>query len=232
MEIVLHDVSDGAVSIVNEALAKHPDLQGVILDLRAATGDDERAAAKLAGLFIGQEPIMRIAQTATEEVEVVPGSNAVTDAPVVVLMSDTTRGTAEAIAAAFYENMRGVLVGTPTAGLARIATRIDLENGGALELMNKSVKTGSGRDIDGRGIFPIVCLSNIRTSQQQNAFFLNVINNYFNATDFNKMTEVPVDDIRRGCPTITSGADEDKVATAVAVKILTDKKVYNRLIAE
>lgn len=232
LEIVLHDVSDGAVSIVNEALAKHPDLQGVILDLRAATGDDERAAAKLAGLFIGQEPIMRIAQTATEEVEVVPGSNAVTDAPVVVLMSDTTRGTAEAIAAAFYENMRGVLVGTPTAGLARIATRIDLENGGALELMNKSVKTGSGRDIDGRGIFPIVCLSNIRTSQQQNAFFLNVINNYFNATDFNKMTEVPVDDIRRGCPTITSGADEDKVATAVAVKILTDKKVYNRLIAE
>jgi len=232
LEIVVHKVSDGAVSIVNEALAKHPDLEGIILDLRASTGDDERAAAKLAGLFIGQEPIMRIAQTATEEVEVVPGSDAVTNTPVVVLMSDMTRGTAEAVAAAFYENMRGVLVGTPTAGLARIATRIDLENGGALELMNKSLKTGTGRVIDGRGVFPIVCLSNIRSSSQQNAFFLNVINNYFNATDFNKMPEVSADDIRRGCPTITSGADEDSVAMAVAVKILTDKKVYNRLIAE
>lgn len=232
LEIVMHKVSDGAVSIVNEALAKHPDLEGIILDLRASTGDDERAAAKLAGLFIGQEPIMRIAQTATEEVEVVPGSDAVTNTPVVVLMSDMTRGTAEALAAAFYENMRGVLVGTPTAGLARIATRIDLENGGALELMNKSLKTGTGRIIDGRGVFPIVCLSNIRSSSQQNAFFLNVINNYFNATDFNKMPEVSADDIRRGCPTITSGADEDSVAMAVAVKILTDKKVYNRLIAE
>ncbi len=232
LEIVVHNVSDGAVSIVNEALAKHPELSGIILDLRAATGDDERAAAKLAGLFIGQEPIMRIAQTATEEVEVVPGSDAVTNTPVVVLMSNTTRGTAEAIAGAFYETGRGVLVGTPTAGLARIATHIDLENGGALELMNKSLKTGSGRDIDGRGIFPIVCLSNIRTSQQQNAFFLNVINNYFNATDFNKMPEIKTEDIRRGCPTITSGADEDSVAMAVAVKILTDKKVYNRLIAE
>jgi hypothetical protein len=107
-----------------------------------------------------------------------------------------------------------------------------LNNGGALELLNKSLKTGSGRVIDGRGIFPIVCLSNIRTSQQQNAFFLNVINNYFNATDFNKMDDVNVADIRKGCPVITSGADEDTVAAAVAVKILTDKKVYNRLVAE
>ena len=232
LEIVVHDISNGAVAIVNEALAQHPDLEGVILDLRTATGNDERAAAKLAGLFIGQKPVMRIAQTATEEVEVVPGSNAVTDVPVVVLMSDMTRGTAEAIAGAFYENGRGVLVGTPTAGIARISSRLNLNNGGALELMNKALKTGTGREIDGRGIFPIVCLSNIRTTQQRNAFFLNVINNYFNANDFNKMTEVPVDDIRRGCPTITSGADEDSVAAAVAVKILTDKKVYNRLIAE
>ena len=232
LEIVVHKVSEGAVAIVNEALARYQDLDGIVLDLRVATGDDERAAAKLAGLFIGQNPVMRIAQTAYEEVEVVPGSDAVTYAPAVVLISDMTRGTAEAIASAFYENQRGVLVGTPTAGLARIATKIDLDNGGALELMNKSVKTGSGRDIDGRGVFPIVCLSNIRSSQQQNAFFLNVINDSFNAQDFNKDTSVSADDIRRGCPKITSGTDEDALSAAVAAKILTDKKVYNRLIME
>ena len=232
LEIVVHNVSEGAVSIVNEALSRYPNLGGIILDLRVATGDDERAAAKLAGLFVGKNPVMRIAQTAYEDVEVVPGADAVTKAPVVVLLSDMTRGTAEAIAAAFYENMRGVLVGTPTAGLARIATRINLDNGGALELMNKSVKTGAGRMIDGRGVFPIVCLSNIRSSQQQNAFFLNVINNDFNAQDFNKDTRINVDDIRRGCPKITSGADEDALSAAVSAKILTDKKIYNRLIAE
>ena len=232
LEIIVHDVSNGAVSIVNEALSRYPNLDGIVLDLRVATGDDEYAAAKLAGLFIGQNPVMRIAQTAYEDVEVVPGSNAVTNAPVVVLMSDMTRGTAEAIAAAFYENERGVLVGTPTAGLARIATRIDLDNGGALELMNKSIKTGSGRAIDGRGVFPIVCLSNIRSSQQQEAFFLNVINDNFNAQDFNKNTNIDPDSIRKGCPRITSGADEDSLSAAVAAEILTDKKIYNRLIAE
>lgn len=232
LEIVVHKISDNTVSIVNEALAKYQDVSGIILDLRAATGDDERAAAKLAGLFIGKKPVMRIVETARDEMEVIPGGDAVTDAPVVVLMSNMTRGTAEAVVAAFYENERGILVGTPTAGSARIATRINLENGGALELLNKSIKTGTGRAIDGRGIFPIVCLSNIRSTNQQNAFFLNVINNDFNAQDFNRDDDIDVDAVRRGCPVITSGADEDALSAAVAAKILTDSKLYNKLVAE
>ncbi len=232
LEIIVHKISDGAVSIVNEALARYSDVSGVVLDLRSATGDDERAAAKLAGLFIGKKPVMRIVETARDEVEVVPGADASTDVPVVMVVSDMTRGTAEAIAAAFYEYKRGVLIGTPTGGSARIATRIDLDNGGALELLNKSIKTGTGHTIDGRGVFPIVCLSNIRSSQQQQAFFLNVINNDFNVQDFNQNLDVPVADIRRGCPVITSGKDEDNLTTAVSVKILTDKKLYNNLIGE
>lgn len=232
LEIVVHRVSDNAVAIINEALATYPDVSGIILDLRAATGDDERAAAKLAGLFIGAKPVMRIVETAMDEVEVVPGGGAITDVPMVVVMSNMTRGTAEALVAAIYENERGVLIGTPTAGNARIASTIDLSNGGALELLNKSLKTGAGRKLDGRGVFPIVCLSNIRTSQQQNAFFLNVLNNDFNAQDFNKDMAVDPSVVRKGCPVIVNGADEDAVAAAVSAKILTDKKVYNRLIAE
>ncbi|MBD5391780.1 PDZ domain-containing protein [bacterium] len=229
LEIVVHNVSDSSASLVHEALLQHPDARGIILDLRNATGDDAAAAAKLAGLFIGALPVMRIAQTASEEVEVVPGGDAVTDAPVVVLLSDQTRGTGEALAAAMYEHSRGVLVGTPTGGVARIASRIDLLNGGALELMNKSIKTGTGRPIDARGVFPIVCLSNIRSASQQDAFFLNVLNGDFRAADYNARDDVAPADIRRGCPVITSGTDEDNLSSAVAVKILTDKNVYHRL---
>jgi C-terminal processing protease CtpA/Prc len=218
------------VNIVNEALARYPNVSGIILDLRATTGDDERAAAKFAGMFVGAVPVMRIVETAKDELEVVPATDAITDKPLLVLMSDMTRGTAEALVSAIYENHRGVLVGTPTAGSARIASQINLNNGAKLILLNKSIKSGQGKKIDGRGIFPIVCLSNIRTNQQQNAFFLNVVNNDFQARDFNQEPNVKVDDIRRGCPVITSGADEDALAMAVAVKILTDKKVYNGLI--
>ena len=230
LEIVVHKVTDGAVDIIKKALNTYENIDGIILDMRASSGDDARAGAKLAGVFIGDAPVMRIVEAAMDEVEVVPNTTAITDAPVVVLMSDQTRGTAEAIVSAFYENNRGVLVGTPTSGNARIATTIDLDNGGALELLNKSIKSGQGTVIDGRGVFPIVCLSNIRSSQQQNAFFLNVINGDFNARDFNKEPDTDVNAIRRGCPTIASGADEDALSMAVAVKILTDKKVYNNLL--
>ena len=229
LEIVVHKISDGAVDIVNEALAKYRDIDGIILDLRTSVGDDEKAAAKLAGLFMGGVPVMRISETAVDELEVIPGGDAITKAPVVVLISDTTRGTAEAIAAAFYENKRGVLIGTPTAGRSRIASWINLKNGGVLELLNKSVKTGSGNVLDGRGVFPLVCLSNIRSAQQREAFFLNVLNGNFNAQDYNKKQNVDVKALRKACPNITNGADEDNMSMAVAVKLLTDKKIYKEL---
>ena len=229
LEIVVHKISDGSVNIINEALTKYTDVGGIILDLRTAKGDDEKAAAKLAGLFMGGVPVMRISETAVDELEVVPGGDAITQSPVVVLISDTTSGTSEAIASAFYENKRGVLIGTPTAGRSRIASHIDLKNGGVLELLNKSVKTGRGNVIDGRGVFPLVCLSNIRNKQQQEAFFLNIINGEFNAHDYNSDKNVDVKALRKACPNITSGEDEDSMASAISAKILTDEKIYNEL---
>ncbi len=232
LEIVVHELTDNAANIVNEALVKYNNVDGVILDLRVANGVDARAATKMAGLFMGAKPVMRVTQTAGEDMEFVPGGDAVTDANMVVLVSDTTKGTPEALASAVYEHGRGVLVGTPTAGNVRIATRIDLSDGGVLELLNKSIKSASGQVLDGRGVFPIVCLSNIRSSKQQNAFFVNVVNNDFNVQDFNKDTSFNVEAVRKGCPVITSGDDEDMMSAAVATKILTDKTVYNRLIAK
>ncbi|MBR4624437.1 MAG: PDZ domain-containing protein, partial [Alphaproteobacteria bacterium] len=229
LEIIVHKISNNAVDIVNEALSKYGNVDGIILDLRTSSGEDEKAAAKLAGLFMGQKPVMRIAETAVDELEVVPGGDAITESPVVVLISDTTRGTAEAIANAFYENKRGVLVGTPTAGRARIASFIDLNNGAVLELLNKSVKTGNGNALDGRGVFPIVCLSNIRNSAQAEEFFLNVGNGNFNLRDYNKEENVDVKSLRKACPNITSGADEDAMSAVVSLKLLTDKRIYSEL---
>ena len=230
LNIIVNKISNSAVAIISETLKKHPDVAGGILDLRAADGDDERAAAKLAGLFIGPRPIMRIIENSRDEIEVGPADSAGTDAHVVVVVSNMTRGTAEAIAAAFYENGRGVLIGTPTSGAARIASTLKLSDGGALELLNKSIKTGQGRKIDGRGIFPVVCLSNIRTGAQQSAFFINVVNGDFRWHDYNADKSVSADSVRRGCPTITNGEDEDLLAMSVAVQILTDSKVYSRLL--
>lgn len=229
LEIVVHDVSDSSVEIVNEALAKYAGVGGIIFDLRATGGTDERAAAKLAGMFLGQVPIMRIEETAVDELEVIPGGDAITDAPVVVLVSDSTHGTAEAIAGAFYENRRGVLVGTPTAGDAKMQGRVNLSNGGVLKVFNKFIKTGRGMMIDGRGVFPLVCLSSIKNTSEADVFFLNVINGQFNAHDYNKDANLDILTLWRACPNIASGDEEDSMADAVAAKILTDRKIYMEL---
>ncbi|MCL1785835.1 MAG: S41 family peptidase [Alphaproteobacteria bacterium] len=227
LEIIVGKVSDNSATIIGEALSKYSPT-GIILDLRAAHGDDERAAAKIAGMFMGPVPIFRIVETAKDETEIIPGGAAVTNVPVVVALSGATAGTAEAIAAAFHEHGRGALIGTPTAGRARIATRLDLRDGGQLEVLNRKIKTNLGRDIDGRGVFPIVCLSNIRSTQQQSAFFVNIINGDFSARDFNGR-DIDAAEIRKGCPAIKSGADEDAVSQAIAAKILTGDKIYNKL---
>lgn len=232
LEIVITKVSDNSAAIINEALIKYAAAAaGIVLDLRAAGGDDERAAAKIAGLFMGRVPVLRSVETASSEIEITPGGTAVLPSgiPIVVLVSIGTHGTAEALSAAFYEQGRGLLVGTPTAGRARLATRLDLKSGGQLEVMNRLVKTGAGRIIDGRGVFPIVCLSNIRNSEQQSAFFVNVINGDFGGRDFNREPDVNQASVRKGCPPIKSGADEDAIAAAVSAKVLTDARVYDGL---
>ncbi|MCL1891795.1 MAG: S41 family peptidase [Alphaproteobacteria bacterium] len=232
LEIIVYNISEDAVKIVNEALATYKNTSGIILDLRVARGGDERAAAKLGGLFLGPRPVMRIQENGGEEVEVIPGGASVTGVPVVVLVSNETQGAAEAIAMAFHEERRGALVGTPTAGFARLITKIELSTGGIIELGNRSIKSGRGMKLDGRGVFPLVCLSNIRSQSQQSAFFINVINGDFNAKDFNANARLDAAAARKGCPIIKSGEDEDLLATAVAMKILTDGRLYKGLIAE
>lgn len=229
LEIIVHNLSDSAVDIVNEALAKHQDVDGIILDLRGSGGTDEKAAAKMAGLFIGQKPVMIISEPGQDDLEVIPGGDAVTNVPMVVLISDSTRGMAEAVATALYENDRGVLIGTPTVGYTRLPGRIELSNGGFINLLNKSVKTGTGKILDGRGVFPLICLSNIRNASEKQTFFVNILNGSFNVTDFNKDTNADVKSLRKACPSITSGAEEDAMAVAVAAELLTEKMLYNQL---
>jgi carboxyl-terminal processing protease len=181
LEIIIHNISENSVAIANEALSKYKDANGIILDLRAARGGDEKSAAKLAGLFLGRAPVMRIDEGGGEELEVIPGGDAATDAPVAVLVSGGTSGAAEAVALALGDNDRGILIGTPTAGSARLVTKIELSNGGVIELGNRVIKSGRGANIDGRGVFPLVCLSSIRGNDRPEAFFINDVNGHYNA---------------------------------------------------
>ena len=55
------------------------------------------------------------------------------------------------------------------------------------------------------------------------------MNGEFSAHDYNTQQNVDVTALRRACPTITDGSDEDAMATAVSAKVLTEKTIYNNL---
>jgi hypothetical protein len=111
LEIIIHKITDNSVEIVSEALNRYGDkVTGVYLDLRVATGEDERSMAKMAGLFLGRVPVARIHAIATEEVEIFPGGDAAINAPIVVAVSNATSGAAEGLAFAFYENDIGIII--------------------------------------------------------------------------------------------------------------------------
>jgi carboxyl-terminal processing protease len=231
LQIIIHRISDGSINLALDALEKYKDeIGGIYLDLRGATGDDELAMAKLAGIFLGQVPVARIAVNAMEEIEIIPGGDKIIDSPIVIATSGATSGAAEGIAFAFWENKTGVIIGMPTAGKARLVTRLDLENGGALEILNRTIKSGQNRAIDGRGFFPPVCLSNIRTADQKDIFIVNAKNHDFGARDFNADESVDAKTARKGCPNIKSGSDEDAAALAVAMDILLNKDAYDALL--
>jgi carboxyl-terminal processing protease len=231
LQIIVHKISDNTVDIVLDALNKYDGtIDGIYLDMRGTTGDDERAMAKLAGMFLGQVPVARIVSDSDADLEIIPGGDAISDVPVVVAVSSATSGTAEALAFAFYENNTGVIIGMPTAGVAKLKTRVDLLNGGALELQNRVIKTGKNKSVDGRGFFPMVCLSNIRTSDQKDVFLVNVKNHEWNVRDFNTDETIDPKTVRKGCPNIKNGEDEDNVASAVVMDILFNSDVYKSLI--
>lgn len=231
LEIIIHNITDNSLNIIKNALKTHQNIKGIILDLRSTSGNDEQSVTKLAGLFVGKEPIMRVVESLTNEVEISSSTKKQIKVPTVVLISNSTSGTAEILAYNLYEKEAGLIIGSPTSGEARLSTMINLSNGGGLLLYNKSIKTAKGDDLDGIGVFPIVCLANIRSSKDQEVFFLNVINENFDIKDYNNIVDkTNVLQVRKGCPYFISGFDEDNISLGVAVKILTDKLIYNKLI--
>ncbi|HEX4342151.1 MAG TPA: S41 family peptidase [Verrucomicrobiae bacterium] len=88
-------------------------LDGVVLDLRFADGNDFAAAAATADLFTSREhPLLDFGKGIVNSKT---KSDAITG-PLVILVNSETRGAAEALAAALHQTDSGLLIGNATAG--------------------------------------------------------------------------------------------------------------------
>jgi hypothetical protein len=130
-------------------------LQGLVLDLRFASGHDYTAAARVADLFVaGTQPLLSWSDTvinATPDQEVAR-------MPVVVLINQRSIGAAEALAGALREAGVALLVGSSTAGQAHMYQELDLPGGRVLRVASEPVLVGEGRSMAG-GLQPDIEVS-------------------------------------------------------------------------
>jgi carboxyl-terminal processing protease len=126
----------------------------VILDLRYTAGGDDKEALEVANLFIESGTLAYIgssnslqAQKKPKEALSADPKQAMTKAPLAVIVNQGTAGAAELIAGAVEDNHRGQIVGVKTFGVGSIQKLIPLDDGYGLLLSTAKYFTPSGKEI-------------------------------------------------------------------------------------
>jgi hypothetical protein len=126
-------------------------LQGMIIDLRFAGGNDYREAAAVADLFHSEEkPLLAWGETVVR-------SHAKTNFwnwPLMVLINQRTQGAAEALAGTLREAQYALLLGSDTAGQAGLGRDVTLSHGQVLRLLATPVRLASGTVLGIEGLKP------------------------------------------------------------------------------
>ncbi len=130
-------------------------VQKLVLDLRdCAAGEDQEGIAA-ANLFLSSGTITTLkGQTVAAKAWMADPAKAVWKGPVAVLLSNSTAGPAEIVAAAIAGNHRGPTVGLRTFGTVSEQKTIELEDGAALILTVADYLTPAGKIILGDGVEP------------------------------------------------------------------------------
>ncbi|HJY88514.1 MAG TPA: S41 family peptidase, partial [Candidatus Acidoferrales bacterium] len=149
----------GKANEIREKLMQF-DRQGthkLVLDLRDCGRGEASEAVAVARLFVSSGTISSLrGQTVAKQEFAADSSKVVWKYPMTVLISGSTTGPAEVVAAGIGGNRRGDLVGTRTFGSASEQKLIPLDNGAALVLTVAEYYTPAGKAIPEDGVMPTV----------------------------------------------------------------------------
>lgn len=149
---------------------------GIILDLRAAAGDDLDSVSCLAGLarFREQDPLYILTDNLGHTLSTNRAVARLTvEAPLMVLIDGNTRCAAEALVALWRGQPRVMLIGTTTHGDPRLRDVITLPDGRKVNLANRRLVPLFGDSYEGRGVPPDVCVARAQPAANRAAFGTN-----------------------------------------------------------
>ncbi len=128
--------------------------EGYILDLRNNPGGLLQAGVEIAQEWLDQGTVVYTVNRQGFLGSFEAGENALTQAPLVVLVNGGTASASEILAGALQDNHRAVLVGEKTFGKGLIQSLFDLSDGAGLAVTVAKYETPAHHDINKLGIKP------------------------------------------------------------------------------
>lgn len=140
---------------IRRSIDAHPDLRGVILDLRDNGGGRDDVLDKVAGLFTTRKQLLiRLnGRRDIEETTLGAGPHAY-QGPLAVIVGPNTASAAEILAFFLGENGRAETVGERTAGSVTGGVDHRLPGGGRLTVAEYDIRTANGTRLEGNGFTP------------------------------------------------------------------------------
>src|SRR5580658_4263048 len=156
---------------IDDLRAKHPNMKGLVFDLRKNPGGLLDQAVGVADLFLnGGEVVSQRGRDprSIERYNAKPGVK-LDGLPVVVLIDSGTASAAEIVAGALQDRHRAQLVGLTSFGKGSVQTVIPLRGGqdGAVKVTTARYYTPSGRSIQRTGIEPDLEVAETREEATQ-----------------------------------------------------------------
>ncbi|HNX29032.1 MAG TPA: S41 family peptidase [Syntrophomonadaceae bacterium] len=151
--IYISSFATNTAELVGQELDKHPDTEGIILDLRDNGGGYVQAALALGSEFLDPGTMFWLQNRDGKQAIDVDGSNEYKQ-PIVLLVNEGTASAAEVIAGAFQDEERAVLIGETTFGKLCMQSAVSLGNGQVFKFTTHYLLTPAQRMLNKTGIEP------------------------------------------------------------------------------
>jgi carboxyl-terminal processing protease len=157
-----HDVA----ARLEKTLSEHPNIQGIVLDLRNNPGGVLQASVGVADAFMDAGLVVytegRLASS-YNRYEATPG-DLTNGLPVVVLINDGSASASEIVAGALQDQGRAVIMGTRSFGKGSVQTVVPITEQRAIKLTTARYYTPGGRSIQAQGIEPDVTVERAKVT--------------------------------------------------------------------
>lgn len=143
-------------------IAKTPNLEGLVLDLRGNRGGVLRQAVLVADSLMESGKIVQThgRDSDADQDFTAEGADLTNGARLAVLVDGQTASAAEILSSALADDGRGVIIGSETLGKGVIQTITTLPSGGELFVTWSRVLAPRGWPLQGLGLMPQICTSN------------------------------------------------------------------------